>query len=103
MSYCRWTDKGGRSDIYCYADVLGGWTTHVASSRVVAGGTQSGVLPRARPIGLPHDGQTFRDPTLEAFRIRVADLRHEGYRVPPYVLERIDEEIASGDDGAGLT
>lgn len=30
MSYCRWSCLNGYSDVYVYADVNGGWTTHVA-------------------------------------------------------------------------
>lgn len=34
MSYCRWSSDWGECDIYCYADCMGGWTTHVAGRRV---------------------------------------------------------------------
>lgn len=33
MSYCRWSCDDYRCDLYCYEDVSGGYTTHVASSR----------------------------------------------------------------------
>lgn len=35
MSYCRWSSDDWSSDIYCYADVNGGYTTHVAGRRWV--------------------------------------------------------------------
>ena len=44
-------------------------------------------------IGLPMDGKSFNDPTLEDLRYRVLTLIDMGYRVPPGVLERIEEEI----------
>lgn len=33
MSYCRWSSDSFRCDIYCYADIGGGWTIHVAGRR----------------------------------------------------------------------
>ena len=33
MSYCRWSSDFGQCDVYVYADVSGGWTTHVAGRR----------------------------------------------------------------------
>lgn len=123
MSYCRWSTNDFDCDLYCYEDVSGGWTTHVAGNRVV------GVVPpedmglllsgkaadlatymaqhKARrdfldaaehkPIGLPHDGATFNDPTLETFRARVVSLREIGYHCPGWVLDDIDDEIAERD------
>ena len=122
MSYCRWSSDDFQCDLYCYADASGGWTTHVASNRLVGdaphvdwlliGGddknaalffeqhrAQSDWLDTAEhaPIGLPHGGATFDDPTLEAFRKRLLDLRALGYRFPDRVLAEVDEEIAERD------
>jgi hypothetical protein len=33
MSYCRWSSDHFECDVYVYADVSGGWTTHVAGRR----------------------------------------------------------------------
>lgn len=44
-------------------------------------------------IGLPYDGETFNDPTLEIFRDRLLELRTIGYRFPDYVLTAIEEEM----------
>ena len=116
MSYCRWSSDNFKSDIYAYEDVNGGWTTHVAGSRYV------GDIPEIPPFGtsspeevaaaykaqheyfrsaicvdidLPHAGEMFNDPTLEAFKERLLRLRTLGYHVPAYVFEAIDEEIAA--------
>ncbi|MBY0561517.1 hypothetical protein [Hyphomicrobium sp.] len=35
MSYCRWSSADWSCDLYCYEDVAGGWTTHVAVNRIV--------------------------------------------------------------------
>lgn len=35
MAYCRWSSMNWRCDVYTYADVMGGWTTHVAGRRRV--------------------------------------------------------------------
>ena len=124
MSYCRWSSDNFNCDLYCYEDASGGWTTHVAGNRTVEEAPRlSDVLPltteegiaawvaarkvqsdwlmtaERRPIGLPHDGKTFNDPTLEDFRARIVGLIAEGYRVPDYVLTRIDEEIAEKNNG----
>jgi len=122
VSYCRWSSDGWRSDVYCYEDVKGGWTTHVAGLKRVGLDTLIPIDPdlldftaenatewtmahsafmraleklEMAPIGLPHDGETFRDPTLEAFKARLVMLRDEGYHVPADVFEAIDEELAA--------
>lgn len=115
MSYCRWSSNNFACDLYCYADARGGWTTHVANNRVVRDvpkvdhmlplndekflaelRVQHAFLDTAEraPIGLPYDGKTFNDPTLEDFRARLVMLREVGYNFPDYVLESVDEEIA---------
>ena len=88
MSYCRFSSDDYRCDVYCYADALGGFTTHVASKRVVLQEPlpdpvllepdstlqwlkrQSvvGEIVAKSPlvqIGLPCDGKTFQDPTIK--------------------------------------
>lgn len=35
MSYCRWSSDNWKCDLYCYEDVRGGYTTHVAGRRRV--------------------------------------------------------------------
>ena len=35
MSYCRWSSDDFQCDLYCYEDVGGGWTTHVAVNRLI--------------------------------------------------------------------
>lgn len=122
MSYCRWSSDDFMCDLYCYEDVGGGWTTHVAGTRLSrrpltpAPMGEDGLrlaregrydewatMHRARSaeiettpheaIGLPFDGRTFNDATLEEFRERVVMLRDAGYSVPDYVVEEIDAEI----------
>jgi hypothetical protein len=34
VSYCRWSSDFGECDVYVYADVSGGWTTHVAGRKL---------------------------------------------------------------------
>lgn len=86
MSYCRWSSDNFECDLYCYSDVNGGYTTHVAGRR-----RQGDELVA---IGLPHDGKTFNDATLEEFKERLLSLRAAGYSFPNYVLETVDAEIA---------
>ena len=120
MSYCRWSSNNWDCDLYCYADVSGGYTTHVAENRIV------GEVPKEPPItqgmtdaewaeyfkahraqmdwlktakhkhiGLPYDGQSFNDDTLAEFLDRVVWLRDTGYHVPEYVIQDIREEMAA--------
>lgn len=117
MSYCRWSTDSFRCDLYCYADVRGGWTTHVATMRVPDSGPtedhslmnqgEAGIAEWLRQhealmawlqsaekirIGGLYDGKTFRDSTLVDFRKRLVALRAAGYRYPDYVLEMVDRE-----------
>lgn len=127
MSYCRWSSDNWRCDLYCYEDVSGGFTTHVAGNRVVGEiprdpsvlelvrGTISDdewtTLHRAalkflqtaprEPIGLPHDGESFNDPDLPSFLKRITELREMGYNVPDHVFDRVQEEIAASSEGTG--
>jgi hypothetical protein len=119
VSYCRWSSNNWDCDLYCYEDVSGGWTTHVAGNRIV------GEIPKVdtagfyaeridaeeytrqhraqrefldtckrAPIGLMYDGKSFNDPDLESFLMRVLTLREIGYHVPDFVIESIKGEIA---------
>lgn len=114
MSYCRWSSDDFACDLYCYEDVRGGYTTHIASNRVVgevppvpdilevvpeewvaACNAQDAFLGTVQrePIGLPFDGQTFNDPGLESFLARLIELRAAGYRFPECVLNDVKAEI----------
>jgi hypothetical protein len=114
MSYCRWSDDRGRCDLYAYADVMGGYTVHVADRRP----RYRGEFPPApsmrdnlwiewwhecrdlsmsegmEPIGGPHDGETIRVDTLDDLRSVLNELRNAGYRFPDDVLERVEAEIS---------
>lgn len=118
MSYCRWSSDNFRCDLYCYADVGGGYTTHVAGRRRIglenlppdpltiitlppdewlpvyrAHRAALDALP-FEDITLPHSGESFNDPDLASFKERLLYLRKLGYHFPDYVLETIDEETA---------
>jgi hypothetical protein len=45
-------------------------------------------------IGLPHDGQTFDEATLQDAIERMKMLREVGYRVPQYAIDAMEEEAA---------
>lgn len=117
MSYCRWSSDNWKCDLYCYEDVNGGWSTHVAGNRIVGEvppvdmrlliegdaenwqiqyRNQHAFLDKCKrePITLPHAGESFNDATLESFRNRVSTLKELGYHVPDFVFDEIDEEIA---------
>jgi len=116
MSYCRWSSDNWKSDLYCFEDVNGGYTTYVACRRIVGDVPE---LPSIRdvsseeflkayrvqmdwletaeyePIGLPHDEESFNDPDLESFLERLLYLREVRYNFPDYVVETVKEEIKS--------
>jgi hypothetical protein len=113
MSYCRWSCDDFKSDLYCYEDVSGGWTTHVAARRVIGDvpswswkdtPEKMAAAMKARqeclatasyePMGLPHDGETFNDQTLKDFKARLLSLRELGYHVTEHALLMVDQEIA---------
>lgn len=114
MSYCRWSSDNFKCDLYCYEDSGGGFTTHVASNRVLddipkvphilkvtteeymeAHKLQSIFLDSAehRPIGLPYDGKSFNDDDLQSFLERLLLLREVGYNFPDFVLSTVNDEI----------
>mgnify|MGYP000476401623 CR=1 FL=1 len=53
MSYCRWSTDDFLCDLYCYEDVSGGWTTHVAGLKRV----YTRPLPPDVPWPKPDPGQ----------------------------------------------
>lgn len=114
MSFCRWSSMDFGCDLYCYESDQG-YMTHIACNRVV------GDIPRAehlltketltefcsalteqhkfldtaerKTIGLPYDGETFCDATLEEFLTTLNVLKDVGYVFPDYVIESVQEEI----------
>jgi len=120
MSYCRWSSDDFRCDLYCYEDVSGGYTTHVAGNRVL------GEIPKTPPwredhawveeymeahrrqmaflntaeresITLPHAGESFNDPDLPSFLARLLELQGLGYNVPGWVISSVRDEIGEGE------
>lgn len=126
MAYCRWSTDNFRCDLYCYESVGGYYATHVANMKWKEGYPldppaecyKNGRYSRGEdaeadrlydetdrkneqgrePIGGPHDGESFRDDTLEEFRDRLKYLRKCGYRFPKEVFDAIDEEIKERDE-----
>ena len=121
MSYCRFSSDDYQCDVYCYASVSGYYVTHVASNRPVLDGTLPPAVPwekdnadawlarheavmawvekaERKPIGLPHDGETFDDPTASDAADRLQMLKDAGYNVPQYAIDALREE--AGDQWA---
>jgi hypothetical protein len=116
MSYCRFSSDDFQCDLYCYEDVAGGFTTHVAGIRFifkeplpapiilddsnvkewwVRNQVVSGMIDEADrvPLNLPHDGETFNDPDFKSLLGRIIYLKSLGYRVPDSVIEAIMGEL----------
>lgn len=117
MSYCRWSSDNWRCDIYCYASVGDFYAIHVAGNRVAEPIPEEpswDMIPtdpkefarlhnvvmdylstaERHPIGLPHDGETFEEPTAQHAAERLRMLRAVGYRVPDYAIQSLDEDAA---------
>lgn len=113
MSYCRWSSDDFACDVYVYADVAGGWTTHVAGRRLVPAEPMPPPLSdvaeyvarqqkvreivarsESVAIGLPHDDEMFYDPTPVACADRLEELRAIGYNVPQYAIDALRAEAA---------
>lgn len=119
MSYCRWSSDNWRSAVYVYESDRG-FETHVACNKVLGEIPQEpsladldrastpeqlrewsdqynavmGFLETAEraPIGLPHDGESFNDPTPAACADRLEALRALGYHVPQYAIDELRAE-----------
>jgi len=119
MSYCRFSSNNFRSDVYAYESCMGGYTVHVASNRFV--GTIPQVPPLPDPtdkaafdrwmaahraqlawletaereaIKLPHAGETFNEPDLDALLARLQSLAAAGFCVPATAINLVLQEIA---------
>lgn len=113
MSFCRMSDDNWKSDVYAYEDD-GGFVVHVAARRLVgdipeaphildvgpevwgkAHQAQMAAVSAAErvPIGGPHDGESFRYATLRELHDGLLQLRADGYHVPDFALEAIEEEL----------
>ena len=68
MSYCRFSCDDGKSDVYCYEDCEGGFTSHIGADR-------------------------FNDPDLNSLWIRLIAAKTQGYHVPGHALDRITKEL----------
>ncbi len=117
MSYCRFSNDDYQCDVYCYEDVTGGFTTHVAGNRPVLDGTLPPPVPftqenleawharhekvmawvetaeRVR-IDLPHNGECFNDPDAASAADRLQMLKEIGYNAPQYAIDALREEAA---------
>lgn len=121
MSYCRWSCDDFQCDVYVYADVFGGYTTHVSGRRAVFTEPLPDPVPfdadrikewharhmkvmemvensEHQPIGLPHDGESFNDATAGECADRLEQLRALGYNVPQYAIDALREEQVNHDN-----
>lgn len=112
MSYCRFSSDDYQCDVYCYQDICGGYTTHVAESRFVFKEELPPKVPienaawfaryqkinemvkqaDRKRIGLPFDGHRFNDEDAESCAKRLQQLKDLGYKVPQYAIEELQQE-----------
>lgn len=104
MSLCRFSDNNFKCDIYCYEDVKGGFTTHVAAARYKKGiphiglgqtlNEQIELLRKCEMtnIELPCAGKIFHDTTIKGVLKRLVRLKKLGYRFPVRVIRDLQRE-----------
>jgi len=117
MSYCRFSTDDYQCDVYCYESVGDFFAIHVAGSRYVYDEPLPPRIPfdqehlkewierdrvvmsmvsraRLEPIGLPHDGESFDEPTAAVAAERLEYLRDLGYRVPQGAIDALRAEVS---------
>ena len=123
MSYCRWSSDDFTSDVYVYAHVDGGWTTHIASRRhaadlsklpppvellpdnVAAWVARNKELHAAIKaagyveIDHPEAGKTYSDPTPADCAARLIALKASGLVVPQYAIDELLSESTTPAQG----
>lgn len=115
MSYCRWSTDGFQCDIYCYESCGGGWDIHVAARRHVKDDKWPVPVPftpetkeawieywvalgewvktaELRDIGLPHDGESYNEPTAADAANRLMELKRIGHNVPQEAIDALLDE-----------
>ena len=118
MSYCRWSSMDYQCDLYVYEHCDGGFVTIVAKNRVVFAEPLPSEVPfdadhchewyarhqqvmdlvgrsERRPIGLPHDGESFNDPSPADCADRLERLRALGYKVPQRAIDALRGEVVA--------
>ena len=114
MAYCRWSTDDFQCDVYVYADVNGGYTTHLAKTRYVFQEPLPEEVPfdakhipefmerhkkvmemcaaaKFEPIELPHAGECF-NLDKEGTVALLEKLRGLGYRFPANTIQAIQED-----------
>lgn len=110
MSYCRFSSDDFKCDVYVYSDVSGGYTIHVAGNKILGDiphvprpgdpswkeslHKQRRFLNKAKhaPIGLSRDGTSYWSIELDECIETLKSLKEEGYNVPDYAIEALEEE-----------
>ena len=89
MSYCRF---GPSSDVYVYCS--GDYAIHIAFHRQCDLTVPVENFPAGWVnIGLPFDGQTLMEPTLQSCISRLESLRSLGYLVPQSAIDHLNREL----------
>ena len=113
MSYCRFSSDNFKCDVYVYEDVMGGFTIHVAASKIIGNAPE---LPnitevsndeyfkayeaqmkfmetvKHEKIGLSQDGKAFNIATAKECADKLLELKAIGYNVPQYAIDALIEE-----------
>jgi len=115
MSYCRFSDDLFRSDVYVYKRENGWYQIQVAGYRLTFDRSDLPERPEEnddnfetkfkkhyaalnkkleqenlrKPIGGPHDGELFAEPTASKCADRLEQIEKVGYSVPDGVISKL--------------
>jgi len=93
MSYCRFSDKYYKCDIYTYYVENDCYCIHVARGRYCETGNPNNPK-KIKIINIPHAGDTFYENSLDDFLNRLYFLRKLGFNIPEFVFNEVKYEIA---------
>jgi len=113
MSYCRWSSDDFQCDVYIYESCYGGFDIHVAGKKYVFKEPLppyvdindfekwweryeivQEMVEKADliDIGLPYDGESFNEQSIDDVLKLIKELRAVGYRIPDYVFKELEGE-----------
>lgn len=114
ISYCKWSDENYRSDVCCYRDNTGAIIVHVSTHRldslppivpsidltpiddfIEAYNKHNEFMQTVKriPIGLEHDGVTFRHQYESQLLQTLGMLKQAGYHIPARLIDYLQQDI----------
>ena len=80
MSYCRWSSDGMKCDVYVYEDVMGGFTCHIARSKIVNLHEAPEEPKMPSDLGISNDSNDWIPEYMEKSKLRSEWLENHAIR-----------------------